>query len=123
MAQLTLAATGQVLIPGMRIQAVTGSHTGTWWRLDAVVHNGREYVVRVFRRVGRLVQNAAFPLHVFGLTYDEMVIWWRTPGRTCRIIIHKIDEWLMAGLFALIPLAVFESCHGAERFSEWLHSL
>lgn len=123
MSQLTIASTGQVLTPGCRIQAVSGTLAGSWWRLDAVSHNGREYVVHVRRAVGRLVQRAAFPLHMFGLAYDEMVAWWRDPRHTVRVICHKVDEWLMAGLFALIPLALFEGYHVPERVSELLHHL
>ena len=123
MSQLIISATGQTITVGARVQAVTGSHTGTWWRLDAITHNGREYVVRVTRRVGRLIQRAAFPLHIFGLAYEEMLAWWRTPRHTAREVLRKVDEWLMAGLFALVPLGFFEQYHGAEYVTEIVHSL
>lgn len=121
MSELLLAATGQLVTPGRMIQATTGTHAGSWWRLEGHLHNGREHVVRVCRRVGRLMQRAAFPLQVFGLALREFDHWWKDdPRHTAMRMLHKLDEYLLAGLFALIPLGVFEGYNGAEHFRQFV---
>lgn len=114
---ITLAVTGERVAFGRMVQAQIGPHAGTWWRLDALVHNGREHLVRVSRCLhgGRMRRHAAFPLHVFGLLVNDVKVWWRRA-------LHRADkavfDYLMAGIFALVPLAFFEQYHGAERLTE-----
>lgn len=115
MSQLIMATTGEVVGFGRMIQAQTGSHAGTWWRLDALSHNGREHIVHVSRRCGRVRRVAAFPLHVFGLIVQEITAWWH---RLIMAAEHKLADYMLAGVFALVPLAFFERFHGAEHIVE-----
>lgn len=114
---IIMASTGETVALGRMVQAQTGAHTGTWWRLDDVVHNGREHIARVSRHIGRSRRVAAFPLHVFGLVVQEVTRWWH---RVVRVVVHKVDDYMLAGLFALVPLAFFERYHGAEVITEWV---
>lgn len=117
--RLIMSTTGEVILPGRMIQATVGPHTGTWWRLDALAHNGREHIVRVSRcvRGGRMRRIAAFPLHVFGLMIDEVKALWRRAAHTAE---HKTLDYMLAGVSALVPLAFFEQYHGAERITEFV---
>jgi len=114
---LIMATTGERVEFGRMVEAQVGPHAGTWWRLDALSHNGREHVVRVTRLVhgGRIRRVAAFPLHVFGLAVSEVVALWK---RACRCAVHKSGDYVFAGITALVPLAFFEQYHGAERITE-----
>jgi len=114
---LTLAATGERVQFGRMVQAQVGPHTGTWWRLDALAHNGHEHIVRVTRLVhgGRIRRVAAFPLHVFGLVVSEVAQLWK---RCIECTLHKLSDYIAAGVLALVPLAFFERYDGAERITE-----
>lgn len=115
--RLIMSSTGEPVEFGRMIQATVGPHTGTWWRLDALAHNGREHIVRVSRcvRGGRMRRIAAFPLHVFGLVVDEIKALWLRAAHTAE---HKTLDYILAGVFALVPLGFFEQYHGAEHITE-----
>ena len=87
---------------------VAGPHQGTHWRIDDLLHNGTEWLVRASRthRAGRV--HRTFSPSVFALEVREEL----TRARHALNAVHhtwqRIDEWLLAGVFALIPLGLVE---------------
>ena len=111
---------GQIVLPGAMLCAKEGPHAGTHWRLEKIFHNGVTHLLRVTRlhKVGRVVEH--FHPSVFGLSMVEITQWWRVTRHDLAHAWHKVDEWLFAGIFALIPLAIFEHYHLAEPITSAL---
>lgn len=91
-----------------------GPHKGTWWRLDELFHDGTQHMVRCSRkhRAGRV--RRVFAPAVFGLTVHEELTRFK---HAFNLVIHarrKVDDGIILGALALIPLALFEAFHGGE---------
>lgn len=112
---------GAILLPGAQLHAVKGVHAGTHWRLDRIFHNGVTHVLRCsryVRRVGRVVEH--FHPSVFGLDVIEVSRFFKITRRDLAACWHKIDDGLLMGFLALIPLGFFEAYHGGELFRHLL---
>lgn len=125
---ITLVTTGDVVPLGRSIQAVTGPYAGMWWRLDDVRRSDGDtpHVVHVSRltRIGRH-RMVASP-GMFGLVIREAVTLWRHVCHLLTVTRRKVDDGLILGALALIPLALFEAFHGGETtralLTQWLSS-
>lgn len=123
---ITLVSTGEFVPIGRSVQAVTGPYAGQWWRLDDVRKTETCHVVHVSRltRIGR--HRMVAPAEVFGLVVREAVTLWRHVCHLLVVVRRKVDDGLILGALALIPLALFEAFHGGETarhmLMEWLGS-
>lgn len=112
--QLIHATTGLPVEFGRTVQAQSGPFAGSWWRLDALVKRDGVWHVSVSRshRCGR--RKVVAPPDVFGLLVREILTLLR---RTRNLLVHvwqTIDEGIVMGALALLPLALFEHFHMAE---------
>lgn len=115
---------GTVILPGTMLHATKGVHAGTHWRLEKIVRHGAEHVLRVsryVRKVGRVFEH----LHpsIFGLDLVEVTRQIRIGGADLVRCWRKIDDGLLMGVLALVPLGVFEALHGSEHFRLFLESI
>lgn len=102
---------------------VDGPHKGTWWRIEELFHDGSEHKVRASyrHRAGRV--RRVFHPSVFGLMVQEELTRMRLVVNRLHHAWQKIDEGLIMGVLALVPLAVFEAYHGGEATREFLASI
>lgn len=115
-----VSADGTVVMPGTMVHAVTGPHAGTHWRLEKVHHNGETHVLRCSRLLRSMRVRMDFHPSVFGLHMIEIKAWYKIGKADLRRFWGKIDEGVIMGALALVPLAVFEAFHGAEHFREFI---
>lgn len=120
---ITLASTGVAVVPGRMIQAITGPYAGSWWRLDDVQKADGCHVAHVSRshRVGR--HRMICPAEIFGLVVQDVVAWYRHAINVLHDVRRKVDDGLILGILALVPLAIFEAFHGGEATRQLLESL
>jgi hypothetical protein len=120
---ITLATTGGTVVIGRLIQAVAGPYAGSWWRLDDVREADGGHLVCASRphRIGR--HRITAPAEVFGLIVQEAVAWSRHVINILCDIRRKVDDGILLGFLALIPLALFEAFHGGEATRQLLESL
>ena len=118
-----ITETGDRILPGRMVLAHTGPHQGTWWRLEGVFHNGTEHMVKASRhtRVGRM--RHVFHPSAFSLSVREVFSRKRRAVNRVHHTWQRFDEWLLAGVVALVPLAFFEHYHWAESITSATTSL
>lgn len=105
--------TGKIVTPGSKIHTPDGKS----WRYDHLrkVSHGVHHVhvtniVRGSR--GRTFRgHREFHPSVFGLEIKIDISWQRHAINTGKHVFAKIDDYLWAGAFAIIPLAFFEHYH------------
>lgn len=116
MHRIILASTGAELMPGRsRVRALTGPHTGQWFTLHEVHSHKGEHHVHVSRRTHAGRQHLHHcALSMFGLVVEEIVSLVRHVVNTLVHMRRKIDDGVILGALALIPLALFEAFHGGE---------
>lgn len=115
--------TGQVVRPGTKIHTVHGSHPWTFSHIRPVdSHTHHVHVTRTVKGTrGRTFKgHREFHPSVFGLDVRVSITWQRHVKNTARHAVSKIDDYLMAGLFALVPLAVFEHYHMADDITSMI---
>jgi hypothetical protein len=115
---------GTVVVLGRHhVRAVQGRHAGTWWRIDDLFLDGSEHMVRASRKhtVGR--EHRTFPPAIFGLIVREEITRMRAFLNRLHHTRQSVDEGLIMGTLALLPLAVFEAYHGGEVTREFLASI
>lgn len=107
---------------GSRLVAVQGKEIGQQWRLSHVVEHPvdghRVHVTRRHPRLGHV--HREFHPGVFGLHVVIDVTWREHAINKARHVRAKFDDYLLAGVVALFPLAIFEHYHVAEKLPEML---
>lgn len=100
-----------------------GREKGTWWRLDELFHDGTEHRVRASRRHAAGRVHRTFPPAAFGLIVREELTRLRLLLNRLHHLWQTIDEGVVMGTLALVPLALFEAYHGGEVTREVIHYL
>jgi hypothetical protein len=114
--ELINPTTGQTITPGAKIHTVPG---GEAWHFAKIVHHpSGEHRVHCTKIVkgskGRHFRgHREFHPHAFGLEIKIDITWQRHAMNTARHAFSKVDDYLMAGVFAIVPLAFFEHYHMA----------
>lgn len=107
------------------IRCVAGPLTGQAWRYEKIIvreGNGhRVHCTRSDRRLGRI--HREFHPSVFGCRVEREITFRIHIVNLAHHARSKFDDYLLAGIIALIPLAVFEHYQGPEKFFEFLHAL
>lgn len=110
-------ATGAEVTEG---DTVRHQETGLAWRFSHLTHHPvkghRVHVTRRHAKLGRVP--GEFCPSVFGLDVVIKVGWKGHVKNVLHVTISKLDEWLLAGVIALLPLAFFEQFHAAEKITE-----
>lgn len=115
--ELINPTTGQTIMPGTKIHTVPG---GEAWHFAKIVHHpSGEHRVHCTKIVkgskGRHFRgHREFHPHAFGLEIKIDITWQRHVVNSGKHVFAKIDDYLWAGLFAIIPLAFFEHFHMAD---------
>lgn len=122
--QHIMASDGTVILPGAMLHAVHGPHAGSHWRLEGLHHNGTHHVLRCSRLVrGSMRVRMDHHPRVFDLDVVELSAWWRISRDDVMRCWHRIDDGLIMGVLALVPLAAFEAFHGGEHARALIMSL
>lgn len=106
--------TGQTIAPGSKIHTVPG---GEPWHFERITrHPSGEHRVHCTKIVkgakGRHFRgHREFHPHAFGLEIKIHISWQRHAINSGKHVFSKIDDYLWAGAFAIIPLAFFEHYH------------
>jgi hypothetical protein len=105
------------------LPAQMGPHAGAHFRLEALVERDGKHHVRATRLVHQRRHVVHVLPEVFGLMVEEVV----TAVRHWVNLLHrmwmKLDDGIVMGFLALIPLAFFEAFHGAELTRQMLEMI
>lgn len=111
---------GVEIRPGQTVHAVRGAYKGRRFRFVEIHDDGERIHVTLlhphpFRHARQVLHPSAFGLHIHQpLSRAQHVL------NGLHHTWQRIDEWLLAGLVALLPLAFFEHFHWAETITQWL---
>lgn len=117
--RLIFEATGTDVPRNHAVTAVTGPIAGQCWRVRELKRTAEGHRVLMSRRTAVGHVHREFHPSVFGLSVVVDVTWSRRALHRAAIMRRKVDDYLLAGVLALLPLAAFEHYH----FAEWLFSL
>lgn len=119
--ELINPTTGQTIRPGAKIHTVPA---GEAWHFNKVTRHPetnehRVHCTKIVRGTrGRHFRgHREFHPHAFGLEIKIDITWQRHALNTGRHVFSKIDDYLWAGAFAIIPLAFFEHFHWADEIT------
>ena len=102
---------------GARLRVAEGPDAGQTWVYSHVVEHPvdghRVHVTRRHSRIGHV--HREFHPRVFGLRVVVDITWRRHLLNKAHHVRSKFDDYLLAGVVALLPLAIFEHYHIAER--------
>jgi hypothetical protein len=115
--------TGETVRSGTVLIAVVGPHTGRRFRFVDIHESGERVLVR--HAHGHTFRNALAVLHpsVFACEIHQELTRLRRTLNLCHHTWQKVDEGLVMGALALVPLALFEAYGGGEKAHELLASL
>lgn len=114
-------AQGQEIPAGARLHAVTGPQAGSVWTYSHTIEHptdGHRVHVTRRHRIGHV--HREFHPGVFGLKVLVDITWKRHVLNVAHHTRQKFDDYLLAGIIALLPLAAFEHFHLSEKIVEAL---
>lgn len=114
---------GEIIAPGAILHAVMGPYKGRAFRfLD--IHDDRERIIVAFHGAHPF-RHQRVTLHpsAFSLFLREEITRLRAALNRCHHLWQRVDEGLIMGALALIPLALFEAYHGGEVTRHVLESI
>ncbi|WP_328869617.1 hypothetical protein OHT76_05565 [Streptomyces sp. NBC_00287] len=120
--KLVSCATGQEIAPGSTLRMESGRFVGIAWRFERIVERPDGsclvHVTRLSAKLGRISQQ--YHPGAFGCEITTEIAW----RQNIRAAVHhawtKADDYLLAGVFALVPLAFFEQYHLGEAITSAL---
>lgn len=119
---LVNTATGNPIEPGAMLHVTTGPRTGEAWRFEKITPHAtdghRVHCTRRHPRIGRI--HREFHPGVFGARVMIDITWHRHVRNVVRHAWSKADDYLLAGTFALLPLAFFEHFGIGDRLIEMI---
>ncbi|MFF1469121.1 hypothetical protein [Streptomyces mirabilis] len=117
--QLVSRTTGKTIKPGATLHALSGPYAGRVWKFQHIAErpdgNHKIHATASGGRMGRI--HREFHPGVFGCEIKIDITWRRVTRNAVRHARTKIDDYLMAGVFALVPLAFFEHFHWADKIT------
>lgn len=113
-------AESQIVAYGCTVHVIMGPNVGRAYRYEGVIVYGKTHRVKCTRKAvhGHFRSVEWYHPNALGCTVYTRLTLRQHVKSSCVSIFHKIDDWLMAGLFALIPLAAFEHFHLATKITE-----
>lgn len=115
-------AQGVEVAPRARLHVVEGKDSGQVWQYSHVIEHPvdghRVHVTRRHPRIGHVHRD--FHPRVFGLRVEIDITWRRHMRNKVHHVRTKFDDYLLAGVVALLPLGLFEHYQLAERLPEAL---
>ncbi|MDQ1033581.1 MULTISPECIES: hypothetical protein [Streptomyces] len=119
--RLVNSETGAEIAQGALLHMASGPSAGQAWRFERLMPHPdghRVHVTRTHPRMGRV--HREFHPRIFGAQVEIDVRWYREVGHAAHHAWAKGSDYLLAGLFALVPLALFEHFHWAGKIAEVL---
>ncbi|MGV9705296.1 hypothetical protein [Streptomyces sp. NPDC003483] len=117
--KLISRVSGKEITEGRTLHGHSGPAAPHAWRFERIsLHRDGVHRVHVSRpggRVGRI--HRAFHPSDFGCEVRLEITWRRTVRHAVTRTWSKVDDYLLAGLFALVPLAFFEPYHWLDVVS------
>ncbi|MFJ8142621.1 hypothetical protein [Streptomyces sp. NPDC096013] len=114
--KLVSCVTGEEIQTGHILRVQTGATAGHAWKFEKIAQRAdgvhHVHVTRHGGKVGRI--HREFHPSIFGCEIKVEVTWLQSVSHAAYQTWSKIDEYLLAGLFALVPLAFFEHYHWSE---------
>lgn len=108
--------------PGSTLHMQSGSAAGRAWRFEHIVErpdgNHHVHVTRLSGKLGRTPRQ--YHPDVFGCDITIDITWRQSVRNAAHHAWTKVDDYLLAGAFALVPLAFFEQYHLAETITSAL---
>lgn len=115
--ELVSCATGEAIEQGCTLHATSGPQLGKAWRFEHIAERPdgahHVHVTRSGGKLGRI--HREFHPGVFGCEIKIDITWRQGVRHYAHHAWTKVDDYLMAGAFALVPLAFFEHFHWADR--------
>lgn len=111
---------GRVIVPGVMIRSSEILAAPGAWRFESLAQRHGEHVVHCSRhgKTGRV--HKTFHPHVFGLTVEVEVTWYRSTATRVHHMAHETWTGIYLGFLALIGLAFFENFHLAPSIVEYV---
>lgn len=108
---------GEEIHSGATLRATSGAYLGRRFRFVEVHDDGERITVTMlhphpFRHARQVMHPSAF-----GLRLHRPLSRSRRMANAVHHVWQRVDEWLLAGLVALIPLAFFERFHWADQIT------
>ncbi|MFC4463982.1 hypothetical protein ACFPH6_05290 [Streptomyces xiangluensis] len=120
--KLVSRATGQEITPGSTLHMQSGPTAGRAWRFEHIVErpdgHHHVHVTCSSGKLGRIPRQ--YHPDVFGCEITIDITWRQNFRNAVRHAWTRVDDYLLAGAFALIPLAFFEHYHWAETITSAL---
>ncbi|MFG1667625.1 hypothetical protein [Streptomyces sp. Y7] len=120
--KLVSRVSGKEIAPGSTLHMQSGSTAGRAWRFAHIVERpDGDHHVHVTGLGGKLGgAHRQYHPDVFGCEIALDATWRQNACNAVRHAWTKVDDYLLAGLFALVPLAFFEHYHWAEAITSAL---
>ena len=114
--KLVSCVTGEEIPTGRILHVQTGATVGHAWKFEKIAERAdgvhHVHVSRPGGRKGRI--HREFHPSLFGCAITVEITWFKSVSHVAYRTWSKVDEYLLAGLFALVPLAFFEHYHWSE---------
>lgn len=120
--KLVSRMTGREIMQGRTLHGRTGGAAPHAWRFERIsLHRDGAHRVHVSRPGGRLgrIHREFHPID-FGCEVRIEITWRRAVRHAATRTWSKVDDYLLAGLFALVPLAFFEHFHWSDAIVSML---
>lgn len=120
--KLVSRVTGKEIKQGRKLRGQAGAAAPHAWRFERInLHRDGIHRVHVSRPGGKLGRiHRAFHPSDFGCEVRVEITWRRSVRHAAWRTWSKVDDYLLAGLFALVPLAFFEHFHWADAIMSML---
>ncbi|MGW5657178.1 hypothetical protein [Streptomyces humi] len=114
--KLVSCVTGEEIPRGRTLHGQIGRAAGQVWRYDRITLSADGvHLVKVSRCGGKLGRiRAHFHPSYFGCEISVEITWRTNLKHSAVRTWAKVDDYLWAGFFALVPLAFFEHYHWSE---------
>lgn len=105
---------------GCTVHVVMGPNIGRAYRYEGVIVYGRTHRVKCTRKAvhGHFRSVEWYHPTALGCTVYTPLTRRQHVKAACTTVAHKVDDYILAGLFALLPLAAFEHFHLATKITE-----
>ncbi|MET8292200.1 hypothetical protein ABZV80_44965 [Streptomyces sp. NPDC005132] len=114
--------TGEEIEQGRTLHGQEGAAAPHAWKFERIhLHSDGVHHIHVSRPGGRRGRiHRAFHPGDFGCEVRVEITWRRTVRHAVRRTWTKVDDYLLAGVFALVPLAFFEHFHWSDAIMSML---
>ncbi|MFJ4791008.1 hypothetical protein [Streptomyces sp. NPDC088794] len=120
--KLISCATGEEIQTGRKLHVQSGAAAGQTWKFERIALDASgEHHVHASRPGGKLGRiHRGFHPSVFGCEISVDITWRKSVGHVAYRTWSQVAGYVLAGIFALGPLALYEHFHWSEWIVEFL---